>query len=141
MDEQGFRKFLKRGGRSQSALDRCVVCVKEFEQYLQAHREGKGLDEAGLDDLEDFVAWIEQRPKTSAKTHLWAIRYYYDYTSNEDLRNLERLKARWPRWGTAQLLHKALAMAADVVASERTQHTAPASQFEREVQALYGPQV
>lgn len=88
MDEQGFRKFLKRGGRSQSALDRCVACVKEFQQYLQAYRGGKGLDEAGLDELEDFVAWIEQKPKTSAKTHLWAIRYYYDYTSNEDMRNL-----------------------------------------------------
>ena len=88
MNEQGFRVFLKRGGRSQSALDRCAAYVKEFEQYLQAHRGEKDLDEAGLDDLEDFVAWIERRPKTSAKTHLWAIRYYYDYTSNEDLRSL-----------------------------------------------------
>jgi hypothetical protein len=88
MDEQGFREFLKRGGRSKSAVARCVVYVKEFEQYLQVHRGGKGLDEAGLDELEDFVAWIEQKPKTSAKTHLWAIRYYYDYTSNEDMRNL-----------------------------------------------------
>jgi hypothetical protein len=88
VDEHGFRKFLKRGGRSQSALGRCVIYVKEFEQYLQAYRGEKGLDEAGLDDLEDFVAWIEQKPKMSAKTHLWAIRYYYDYSSNEDMRNL-----------------------------------------------------
>lgn len=38
MDAQGFRKFLKRGGRSENALDRCLVCMKEFEQYLQAHQ-------------------------------------------------------------------------------------------------------
>jgi len=31
MDEEGFKKFLKRGGRSQSALERALSYVREFE--------------------------------------------------------------------------------------------------------------
>lgn len=86
MDEE-FRKFLKRGGRSPSALERVIAYVKEFERYLQEYC-GKGLDEAEPEDLEAYVAWIERAPKTSAKSHLWAIRYYYEYVANEEMRLL-----------------------------------------------------
>ena len=47
----------------------------------------KGLDEADTADLEAFVALIEQKPKASAKGYLWGIGYYYEYTSNEEMRN------------------------------------------------------
>jgi hypothetical protein len=88
MDEEEFRSFLRRGGRSPNAADRCVARVRQFERYLQEQQEGRCLDGAGPDDLEGFVTSIERAPKTSAKTHLWAIHYYYDYTSNEEMRNL-----------------------------------------------------
>jgi hypothetical protein len=88
MHEKEFREFLRRSGRSQSAIKRCISYVKEFEQYLRECRGGKGLEDAIPEDLEDFAEWIEKKPKTSAKTHLWAIRYYYEYTSNETLRNV-----------------------------------------------------
>lgn len=88
MDEEGFGQFLKRGGRSPSATTRCLRCVEEFEGYLEEWREGKSLQEAGPEDLESFVARIEEAPKTSAKTHLWALRYYYDYVSDEAMHNL-----------------------------------------------------
>ena len=88
MDEEGFGQFLKRGGRSPSATARCLRCVKEFETYLEEWREGKGLQEAGPADLESFVAWIEEAPKASAKTHLWALHYYYEFVSDEVMRNL-----------------------------------------------------
>jgi hypothetical protein len=32
------------------------------------------------------VDWIEKKPGTSAKGHLWALRYYYDYRSNDAMR-------------------------------------------------------
>ena len=67
MDEIGFRQYLKRGGRSQSAIKRCVAYVKEFETYLQ--QTGKELDEARLQELEGFVDWIESQPKASANSH------------------------------------------------------------------------
>ena len=88
MDETGFDRFLRRGGRSPSAATRCILKVKEFEHFLQAHRDGRSLEEADSTDLEQFVSSIESEPKASAKTHLWALRYYYAYASNEEMRSL-----------------------------------------------------
>jgi hypothetical protein len=62
--------------------------VNEFEQFLLAHRAGRSLEEANSTDLEQFVASIESKPKASVKTHLWALRYYYEYSPNRELRSL-----------------------------------------------------
>ena len=88
MDETGFERFLRRGGRSPSAATRCAARVREFEQFLQATRKGRTLEEADSSDLELFVASIECEPKASAKTHLWALRYYYEYAANDEMRSL-----------------------------------------------------
>jgi len=85
--EEGFRQFLKRGGRSENATRRIVAYVKAFEEHLK-EQLGKDLDQADAADLEAFVARIEQEPKASAKGHLWGIRYYYEYTSNEEMCHL-----------------------------------------------------
>ena len=88
MDDPGFDKFLRRSGRSPRAAARCVSYVQEFEQYLYTHRRGKETQEADAGDLEQSVAWTERKPKASAKTHLWALGYYFEYTSNEEMRSL-----------------------------------------------------
>jgi hypothetical protein len=88
MDEAKFASFLKRGGRSSSAITRCIRYAQEFERYLLADCAGSSLDEASPEDLEAFVGWLEQTPKFSAKTHLWALCYYYEYVSNEEMRYL-----------------------------------------------------
>jgi hypothetical protein len=88
VDETDFHSFLRRTGRSPQAAARCLRYVQDFEQYLNAHREGTDLDGAGADDLHQFVAWIEREPKASAKTQLWALAYYFEYTANEQLRSL-----------------------------------------------------
>ena len=88
MDEAEFGEFLRRGGRSSNAVKRCIRFVREFEAYLQEHGQGQAVADAGPDDLEGFVNWIEQVPKSSANTHLWALRYYYDYSSNEEMCHL-----------------------------------------------------
>ncbi|MGD8245148.1 MAG: DUF4332 domain-containing protein [Anaerolineae bacterium] len=85
--EEGFRRFLKRGGRSSSAVRRVIRYVGEFSRYLE-DRFGKGLDEATPEDLEAFVAAVEREPKACAKGHLWGIRYYYEYVPNEEMRQL-----------------------------------------------------
>jgi len=85
--EEDFRHFLKRGGRSDSALRRVIGYVGDFRRYLEDHRN-KGLDEATPQDLEAFVAAVELEPKASAKGHLWGIGYYYDYASNADMQKL-----------------------------------------------------
>jgi hypothetical protein len=87
VDETGFDRFLRRGGRSQSAATRCILLVKEFEHFLQTQRDGRSPEEADSTHLEQFVASIECEPKASAKTHLWALRYCYEYTSNDEMRS------------------------------------------------------
>jgi hypothetical protein len=88
MDRAGFAQFLKRGGRSPNATARCIRCVEEFEGYLQTCCRARDLEEAGPEELASFVAWLEQTPKASAKTHLWALRYYYEHAQDEAMRNL-----------------------------------------------------
>jgi len=88
MDQEGFRKFLKRGGRFPSAVKRAIAYVTEFEQYLREQRRRKGLDEACPEDLEAFVSWFEEKRNASAKLYLWALRYYYEYTSNKEMSDL-----------------------------------------------------
>lgn len=88
MDEEGFRKFLKKGGRSQNAIERCVHYVVDFSRYLQENRDVESIDEATEKDLESYVDWVESEPKASAKLHLWALIYYFEYISNKRLRKL-----------------------------------------------------
>jgi hypothetical protein len=88
MDEERFGEFLKKGGRSKSAIKRCILYVREFETYIRNREGSKKLGEASPENLEDFAEWIEKESKTSAKTHLWALSYYYEYTSDETMRKL-----------------------------------------------------
>jgi hypothetical protein len=87
MRNQGdFTTHLKRGGRSPSAIKQCLAYAGEFERFLQ--ERDRELDDATPDDLVAFVEQIESKPKTSAKKHLWALRYYYGYASNDRMRQL-----------------------------------------------------
>jgi hypothetical protein len=87
MVKEGFQTFLKKQRRSQGTIRQCVKLTGEFETYLHQHREGKGLDEAGSDDLESFVSW-KKKQKKSVNSYLWAIYRYYEYASNEPMRKL-----------------------------------------------------
>jgi hypothetical protein len=97
--EEGFHRYLKRDGRSENTAGRVLTYVQEFERYLKEHCN-KGLNEANAEDLEAFVAWVEQKPKASAKGYLWGIGYYYKYTSDEEMHHLagilreQRIKRR-----------------------------------------------
>ncbi len=84
--KESFLRFLKAGGRSESARARAWRCIEDCERFLA--ERGVLIEDAGADDLEAFVEWIEQEPKTSAKTHLWALAYYFEHTANEDMRRL-----------------------------------------------------
>ena len=88
MDETEFRQYLKRGGRAPRATDRVLAHLRRYEDYLAGTRGGLTLDQAAPEDLEAFVDWVEREPRASAKTYLWAIRYYYAWTGNDDLHHL-----------------------------------------------------
>jgi hypothetical protein len=85
MNDKGFREYLKRDGRKPDVIDRVFRLVNRFEQYLLEVKDGINLDQATLQDLHDYVLVVESVPKASAKTHLWAIRYYYAYIENEEM--------------------------------------------------------
>jgi len=78
MDKEGFSVYLKKGGRSPSAVDRCARFVSEFEVFLSEKRNGKQLAEVTDQDLVNYVSVLDKDSKTNAKGYLWAIRYYYD---------------------------------------------------------------
>jgi hypothetical protein len=88
LDEEAFQKFLKRGGRSLGAAKGVIAIVLKYEQYLREERDLKELDKAKLEDLDAFVSHIEETEKDAAKKYLHGIRYYYEYTRNNEMMNL-----------------------------------------------------
>ena len=62
----------------------------EFEVFLQESQAAAGLDAASPEDLMAFVESIERVPKNSAKTHLWALSYYYHYTGRVEMVSVAR---------------------------------------------------
>ena len=104
MDKQ-FIKFLKRGGRSDKAIDRCVSCVLDFESFLKTFRDGKSIDDVMSDDIEIFAEWNDEQEESKFKTkiHLWALKYYLEFTNNKtawktahDLREERIAKTSFP---------------------------------------------
>ncbi|MDO8122788.1 MAG: DUF4332 domain-containing protein [Candidatus Hermodarchaeota archaeon] len=85
MDEDGFRQFLKRGGRTPHTIDNVVKIVRFYEAYLDKFAEGKVIEQATPDDLVTYVDWFEREEEKSAKGQLWAIRYYYRFINNKPM--------------------------------------------------------
>ncbi len=85
MDEEAFRKFLKRTGRSTSAVDSIIEIVQDFETYLNSQSTNKNLENATPNDLGAYTSWFEETKRKSAKRQLWGIWYYFSYTANQEL--------------------------------------------------------
>ncbi len=83
--EEEFRKFLMRGGRSPSVADRVIHFVRGYEAYLKKFCGSQSLDQASPGELEAFVDWYEENEKKPANSQLWAIRYYYRFTLNQSM--------------------------------------------------------
>jgi len=88
LDEVGFRKYLKRGGRTERVQEEVVRIVRGFEEFLRTQRNNRTLDKAQPKDLEEFTKWVEHEPKGSAKTHIWALRYYFAFSGMKDIERL-----------------------------------------------------
>jgi hypothetical protein len=84
MDEKGFREFLRKHGRSKSAIESCIGFVRKFEDYLQEHKDVKGIDKATPDDIREFVSWGKKELK-SINSYLWGIHRYYEFTSDKEM--------------------------------------------------------
>lgn len=88
LDEPGFRKYLKRGGRTERVQEEVVHIVRGFEGFLRTQRNNRTLYKARPKDLEEFTKWVEHESKGSAKTHLWALRYYFAFSGMKEMERL-----------------------------------------------------
>jgi len=98
MDEEEFKKYLKRRGKKPTVVDRNVGVLKEFIAYLREKRATE-LDGVTSDDIDAFVVEIERR-KRSAKGYLYVLMNYFHFLGHKNLlhhtsaRRNERTKRR-----------------------------------------------
>lgn len=83
MNEEEFRKYLKRRGKKPAVVDRNVGVLKVFISYLIEER-GKSLGGVTTDDIDAFVMEIESK-KQSAKGYLYVLMNYFHFLGNEEL--------------------------------------------------------
>jgi hypothetical protein len=62
LDEEGFRRYLKKTGKSERKIEFDIRNLKKFEEYLLKHK-GKKLEEAGY--VEIAKEFIERKPHTA----------------------------------------------------------------------------
>lgn len=82
MEQEEFERYLRRSGRSPSAVKRSIGFVSLYEGFLQKSRQETNLDDADPEDLNEFISSLEKASETKSKNYLWAIRYYYDFAEN-----------------------------------------------------------
>ncbi|MCK5239673.1 MAG: DUF4332 domain-containing protein [Candidatus Thorarchaeota archaeon] len=85
MDEEGFRKYMKKKRRSESSTDTCIKFTIIFEKYLNEHRDGKTLVTANPDDLEAYASWAKGEFR-SINSHFWALTRTYEFLDIDEMR-------------------------------------------------------
>lgn len=83
MDEELFRKFLRRKGKKSNVVDRNVLVVKIFDAFLKDTRKSN-LSSLAKNDINAYVEKIEQEKK-SAKGVLYVLMNYFKFTGDENL--------------------------------------------------------
>ncbi|MEJ2758041.1 MAG: DUF4332 domain-containing protein [Anaerolineales bacterium] len=108
METESFRRYLKQHGRKEDVADRVINLVGEFIKFLSSR--GDTLPQyATKSDLDSFIEFVDREqanlPKhddisLSAKSYLWAMRYYFQFAENEEMERYaallreERIKRR-----------------------------------------------
>ena len=81
LDEEGFRRYLKKIGKSEKRCESEVRNVKKFQDYLSGYKNKK-LGAETPDDLKDFVDWAEGK-REKINVLLWVLNRYYSCMSND----------------------------------------------------------
>ncbi|TFG06928.1 DUF4332 domain-containing protein [Candidatus Thorarchaeota archaeon] len=85
MDEEGFRRFMKKQRRSQGTMDNCVDFTQAFEEFLNTNFDRIDLNKAQPEHLDAFLEWGKTK-FGSMNSYLWAISRYYEFTGNNTMR-------------------------------------------------------
>jgi len=75
MDEEGFRKFLKRAGKKQHVINKLINHVQAFEQHLASRMRIK----VEAAKKQDIMAYIDMMIKSTAKKEVRGIALYYRF--------------------------------------------------------------
>jgi len=81
LDEQGFRRYLKKTGKTEKRCDSEVRNVRKFEDYLSRNKN-KRFGAETPEDLRDFANWATAR-KENVNVLLWVLNRYYSCVSND----------------------------------------------------------
>ncbi len=88
MDEEAFRKNLRRKGKKQNVVDRNVLTMKKFTEFLDIKRNKKIVD-VKSDDIESYVDIIELA-KGSAKGFLYVLMNYFSFIEKGEMLDCAR---------------------------------------------------
>jgi len=81
LDEEGFRRYLKKTGHNEKRCESEVLKLKKFEGYLSSYKNKKVGAETP-EDLKDFVNWAEGK-REKVNVLLWVLNRYYSCASND----------------------------------------------------------
>lgn len=92
MDEELLKDYLEHLGIRNSRLKRIINTVKKFEKYMDAFN--KNLDNAGYEDLENFLNEYYQR--YTSQYYTGDLKFYYKLTENTLMQDaIEELKFKY----------------------------------------------
>jgi len=91
MDKIEFQKYLKKGGRSKDAIERCVHYVSDYEEYLRKISPPIKLNDSKAENLSNFISNLDLSTNPKSKSYLWALAYYFNFIENQELSTLARL--------------------------------------------------
>jgi len=83
VDEEGYRRYLRRKGKKEHVIDELLGGVRRYAAQL-ANR-GVTLGDAADTDLAEYIAALGPLDKGGAKNELRAVALYYGYLGRQDL--------------------------------------------------------
>ncbi len=81
MDEESFRRYLKKTGHTEKRCESEFSRLRKFEDYLSKHKNKK-MGVVTPEDLKDFVVWAQGK-KENTNVLLWVLNRYYTCMSND----------------------------------------------------------
>ena len=84
LNEEEFRKFLKKKGKKTEVIDRNVAVVNKFASFLKEEKN-RDLFDVKTTDVDLYVEKIEKIQKASAKGSLYVLMNYFKFIENEEL--------------------------------------------------------
>jgi len=80
MNEEEFRNYLKKKGKKAEVIDRNVLAVRKFTDFL-----GKEIHQVAKKDVDSYIEEIEKKQKKSAKGALYVLMNYYKFSEDKEM--------------------------------------------------------